>query len=212
MATIEGKVTKRSVTKALTISQQQLMFIDGIMAGKSQTQAYIDAGYSPNGARGAASKLQSVANVAAELAKRKAEYAKAAGIDKIWVLEQYKQHITAELPDLFDDDGMLLPPKKWPKHMRRVVDKVKVVQNKTGAIIKDSNGQIIKDTNGLPIVVPMYTKEVSLESKLPALAKLLDWIAPVAPKEETAVHNTQVNIAELLVLLDTPIVRKVEAE
>ena len=61
------------------------------------------------------------------------------------------------------------------------------------------------------ILVPMYTKEVSLEAKGPMLAKLLDWIAPEAPKEVTApVNNTQVNIAELLVMLDTPLPREAE--
>ena len=60
----------------------------------------------------------------------------------------------AELPDLFDDGDMLLPPSKWPKHMRRLVDKVKIEQKRTSTVIIDSNGK--------PIVVPMYTKEVTL--------------------------------------------------
>jgi hypothetical protein len=32
------------------------------------------------------------------------------------------------------------------------------------------------DSNGSPILVPMYTKEVKLEPKIPALKHLLDFV------------------------------------
>ena len=120
-------------------------------------------------------------------------YAKAAGIDRVWVLERMKAHVDAALPDLFDEGDMLLPPSKWPKHMRRLVDKVKIVQQRTGTVVVDSNGS--------PIHVPMYTKEVSLESKLPALAKLLDFVVGI-PVTPPVTNNFQVNVEKLLMQLD----------
>jgi hypothetical protein len=111
-------------------------------------------------------------SISAEITRRVEEYSRLAGIDKVWILERYKQHIDAELPDLFDDEGMLLPPKQWPKHMKRLVQSVKVVEMEGGAQIGGEGG---------PKHVPMYTKEVKLEPKLPALAKLLDFVTGAPP-------------------------------
>ena len=108
-------------------------------------------------------------------------------------MERMKAHVDAALPDLFDEGDMLLPPSKWPKHMRRLVDKVKIVQQRTGTVVVDSNGS--------PIHVPMYTKEVSLESKLPALAKLLDFVVGI-PVTPPVTNNFQVNVEKLLMQLD----------
>jgi phage terminase small subunit len=44
-------------------------FAQELARGKTQEQAYIDAGYSPNGARGASSKLQTIANIAQRVAE-----------------------------------------------------------------------------------------------------------------------------------------------
>ena len=58
--------------------------------------------------------------------------------------------------------------------------------------------------------VPMFTKEVTLEPKLPALAKLLDWVSGIPDAPAAQANNTQVNIDELLLLLDTPLPREAE--
>ena len=44
-------------------------FAQELARGKTQEQAYIDAGYSPNGARGASSKLQTIANIGQRVAE-----------------------------------------------------------------------------------------------------------------------------------------------
>ena len=49
------------------LSEKQRRFAQGVANGLSQTEAYIQAGYSPNGARAAASKLLTNANVQAYL-------------------------------------------------------------------------------------------------------------------------------------------------
>lgn len=184
-------------TKPKALSQQQVMFIDGVMAGKTQTQAYIDAGYKANGAAANAARLIANDKISAELAKRKAAYAKDAGITVSWCLEQMKEHVGAELPDLFNEDGELLHPKQWPKHMRRLVDKVKVVQNRTGTVVIAKSGEIIH--------VPMYTKEVSLEAKAPILGKLLDWVSdkPAETPAGAVTNNTIVNVDQLLLQIQS---------
>ena len=52
---------------------KHLLFAKGILAGKNQTQAYIDAGYSVNGARGHASRLVAKGNIKDYLRVKKLE-------------------------------------------------------------------------------------------------------------------------------------------
>jgi phage terminase small subunit len=197
---VDAKRWNARSEKALPASKglkpRQIAFIDEYMKDRNATQAYIRAGYSEKGAQQSSAKLLLNAVVSAEIARRVEEYSRLAGIDKVWVLERYKAHVDAKLPDLFNDKGELLDPKDWPEHMQTLVHKVKVVQNKTGALIIDSQGA--------PILVPMYTKEVELESKLPALAKLLDFVVgiPVAPP---VTKNFQLNVDKLLLQLRAPV-------
>jgi len=162
------------------------------------TRAYIAAGYSAKGAQQSSARLLSNAVVCAEIAKLKAEYAKAAGIDLVWVLEQYKAHVDAELPDLFDEAGALLPPKQWPAHMKRLVLKVKMQELEGGLEVKEEGA------TGETVIrhVPMFTKEVTLEPKLPALGKLLDWVTGVPAAAPTSVtNNVQINVDKAIVHL-----------
>lgn len=78
-------------------------FAQGLAAGKSQEQAYVDAGYSPRGASGAATKLcksnASISERRDEIlqgmqAKAEAIVAKAiekSGIDQAWVLNNLQE-------------------------------------------------------------------------------------------------------------------------
>jgi hypothetical protein len=159
------------------LNPQQLKFATLYAATGNATQAAIDAGYSAKTARQIGSKLLTKVDIAAEIARLTAEYAKAAGLDKVWVLERMKAHVDAALPDLFNADGELLAPQDWPEHMKTLVDKVKVVQKRTGSLVIDSNGS--------PISVPMYTKEVSIEAKGPTLAKLLDFVVGIPVRSRT---------------------------
>lgn len=190
-----GHALVKAGFKARETNPRQLKFAALFVKTGNATQAYVDAGYSPNGADGAATKLQANASVAAEIARLKAEYAKSAGIDTAWVLERMKAHVEAELPDLFDDQGELLHPKQWPAHMRRLVDKVKIVQKRTGHLVM---GQA-----GTPILVPMYVKEVTLESKTAVLKHLLDFVSgtPSATPPGGVTNNIQVNVDKALINL-----------
>ncbi len=181
-----------AVAKAKTLSVQQSLFVDGLMLGKNATQAYIDAGYSARGAQPGSARLLSNVMVAAEVAKRKEEYSRNAGITRTWILENYKKRIEAKLSDLFDANGALLPPKQWPEHLQDVVLKVKVQEMQGGMAVASDAG---------PVHVPMFTKEVALEPKLQALGKLLDWVEGVVAPPPANVINAQFNVDKLLLAL-----------
>ncbi|HEY3243469.1 MAG TPA: terminase small subunit, partial [Phycisphaerae bacterium] len=106
-------------------------------------------------------------SVAAEIARRTEAYTRAAGIDAVWVLERMKNIADADLSRVFDDKGALIPPRLWPDDLKRCIASVKVVELAGGMEIGGEAG--IKH-------VPMFTKEVKLEARVPVLAKLLDWI------------------------------------
>ena len=169
------------------LNPKQLKFAQLYVASGNATQAYIDAGYSAVNAAANASTLRTNQKVAEEIVRLKTEYAKAAGIDKIWVLERYKAHVDAEL----------LHPKQWPKHMRRLVESVKVVQKRTGTVILNAAGT--------PQLVPMYTKEVKLEGRIPALKHLLDFVAGIPDTVTNVTNNVQINVDKLLLSLDAPV-------
>lgn len=57
-------------TKEKKLSPRHQKFIQGILEGKTQGQAYIDAGYSPRGARSSASKLLTNPNIQGEIQHR----------------------------------------------------------------------------------------------------------------------------------------------
>jgi hypothetical protein len=190
---LEDRVALPAITNPAKVGQlehKQAKFCIEYMVDGNATQAALRAGYSAKSAGQIRKENLRKPPIAAEITRLRAEYAKAAGIDKVWVLERMKAHVLAELPDVFDDGDMLLLPSKWPKHMRRLIDKVKIVQQRTGTLVVDSNGT--------PILVPMYVKEVTLEPKLPALAKLLDFVVGI-PAAPPVTKNFQVNVENLLV-------------
>lgn len=57
---------------------EHILFADGILSGKTQTQAYIDAGYSSKGARGHASRLVANGNIQCYLRQEKQQVGKVA--------------------------------------------------------------------------------------------------------------------------------------
>jgi hypothetical protein len=176
--------------KPLTAKEQ--LFVDEFMVDRNASAAYVRAGYSPKGANGHAARLVAKGSISAEIGRRVEEYSRLAGIDKVWVLERMKAAIDAELPDLFDDNGALLPPKAWPKHMKSLVQSVKTVEMQGGAAIGGAAGIVN---------MPMYTKEVKLEPKLPTLAKLLDFVGDAPPTAVNVTQNVQVNADRALIEL-----------
>jgi Terminase small subunit len=97
------------------LNPKQLKFATLYAATGNATQAYIDAEYSPKGAAVAASKLLKIAKVAAEVARLQTEYSKAAGIDRVKVLEKLYAAFNASSKDYFNARGGILAPEDWPE-------------------------------------------------------------------------------------------------
>ena len=78
------------------LTTQQIRFAYGVAAGKTLTQAYIDAGYAEHSARANASRLMANADIAACVADRVEQLAAKEGIDENWVLRQWLQLAQAD--------------------------------------------------------------------------------------------------------------------
>jgi len=78
-------------------NEKHEIFASLVAKGLSGRQAYIDAGYSPNGADGAASKLQKTAKVAARIAELREKVAnrviEKTAISKEWVLAELVDNV-----------------------------------------------------------------------------------------------------------------------
>ena len=178
------------VVRPLTAKEQ--LFVDEFMVDRNASAAYVRAGYSPKGANGHAARLVAKGSISAEIARRVEEYSRLAGINTVWVLERMKAAVDADLSQVFDDKGALLPPKEWPEHMKRLILSVKVVEMAGGMAV---------DAAGALAHVPMYTKEVRLEPKAPTLAKLLDWVDDKPPAPVNITQNVQINADKALIEL-----------
>ena len=106
-------VTLPAVVKPLKPKHQR--FVDEYMVDRNATQAYIRAGYSPKGANTHAARLVANGPVSAEIARRVEEYSRAAGIDKVWVLERMKAHVELTCPTCSMRTGSCSNPRQWPK-------------------------------------------------------------------------------------------------
>ena len=64
----------------MALNDRQRRFVEELAKGSSATQAYIKAGFSENGAAGAACKLQTNANIQSALAELRAKAAEQTGL------------------------------------------------------------------------------------------------------------------------------------
>lgn len=94
---------------------------------KNATQAYIDAGYSPNGAWANASRMLKIDPVVkAEIKRLAAKQEKRLEIKADDVLNELLKSAMSDIRDLFDADGQMINPKDWPEHIARAVSSIKI--------------------------------------------------------------------------------------
>ncbi len=101
----------------LTARQQR--FVKEYLVDPVGAQAAIRAGYSPRGAAVAACQLLKKPDIAAAIAKAKAERSERTRIDADWLLTRLAAEAEADLGDLYDENGDLLPIKEWPAIWRQ---------------------------------------------------------------------------------------------
>lgn len=97
---------------ALTPKQQR--FVDEYLIDLNATQAAIRAGYSEKTARAIGAENLTKPDIAAAIAEAKAKRSAQTGIDARWVLERLGMEVEADLADIYDENGNLLPVKDWP--------------------------------------------------------------------------------------------------
>lgn len=85
----------------MTLNNRQKLFVDGVISGKSATQAYKDAGYSNNQrtAEVNAEKLLRNAEVKAAIAEARSKSAENAEVTLEWLIEQGKGILASAVND-----------------------------------------------------------------------------------------------------------------
>jgi len=115
------------------LTSKQARFVDEYLIDLNATQAAIRAGYSERTADKIGSQLLGKTGVAAAIAAAKQKRADRTEIDADWVLKRLARDATADLADLYDDNGNLRPVKEWPMVWRTgLVAGVETVHERSG--------------------------------------------------------------------------------
>jgi len=99
---------------AVTLTAKQSRFVEEYLVDLNATQAAIRAGYSEKTAKSQGQRLLTNVDVAKLLSEAQASRSDRVQIDADWVLTRLASEATADLADLYADDGALLPIKEWP--------------------------------------------------------------------------------------------------
>lgn len=105
------------------LTPKQQRFVDEYLVDLNASAAYVRAGYAARGnvAEVNASRLLRNAQVAGAITAAKAQRSERTRIDADWVLRTLAEEKAADLADLFDDAGNVLPVREWPAVFRRGV-------------------------------------------------------------------------------------------
>jgi phage terminase small subunit len=101
------------------LTPKQARFVDEYLIDLNATQAAIRAGYALKGAEVTASKLLRVPKVEAAINTALTARSQETKIDAAWVLKRLAAEAEADIADIYDDHGNLLPVKQWPKIWRQ---------------------------------------------------------------------------------------------
>lgn len=96
------------------LTDKQEMFCVEYLVDLNATQAAIRCGYAVASANREGSRLLSNVGIQARIAQLREERAERTKIDADWLLKRLAEEATADINDLYDDDGTLLPVSDWP--------------------------------------------------------------------------------------------------
>lgn len=100
------------------LTPKQRRFAEEYVVDLNATAAAIRAGYAKSGARTEGARLLANAGVNRLIDKFRAERSERTKIDADWLLSRLADEATADVSDLYDDNGNLRPAKDWPKIWR----------------------------------------------------------------------------------------------
>lgn len=121
------------------MTPKQQRFVEEYLIDLNATQAAIRAGYSADTAEQQGSRLL-LMNVDVMTAVRaaKAERSERTKVDADWLLMRLTEEAEADISDLYDEAGALLPVKQWPLIWRRgLVAGIEAVEE------KDDRGNVV---------------------------------------------------------------------
>lgn len=119
----------------MALTERQQKFVDEYVIDLSAKQAAIRAGYSEDTADKQGSRLV-LNNVEVAAAIRAALRARSerTQVDADWVLQRLTMEVDADVADLYDEAGALLPVKQWPLIWRQgLVAGIEAVEEKDEA-------------------------------------------------------------------------------
>lgn len=96
------------------LTPKQARFVEEFLLDLNATQAAIRTGYSANNADKIGSQLLQKTIVKAAIDAAKDARSERAQIDALWVLQRLIEEAEADLADLYDENGDLLPIQAWP--------------------------------------------------------------------------------------------------
>lgn len=96
------------------LTHKQRRFVDEYLIDLNATQAAIRAGYSRRRANTAGSRLLEDPRIISAIDAAKTTRSQRTQIDADWVLKRLADEADADMAELYDDDGDLLPIEDWP--------------------------------------------------------------------------------------------------
>lgn len=115
------------------IAAREHAFIEAYLSnGNNATQAAKTAGYSEKSAHVYGCNLLKKANVAKIISERQSELASKYKLTTEDVLAELAKIVRADLRNLFDENGALLPPGQWPDEVAGSVASVEVFEEFAG--------------------------------------------------------------------------------
>ncbi len=170
------------------LTARQARFVEEYLVDLNATQAAIRAGYSAKTADQQGSRLLANVKVAAAVARAKSDRSDRTKIDADWVLKRLAQDATADLADLYDENGNLRPVKDWPMCWRTgLVAGVETVQERDGA-----------DEEGNPMFVTVRKVKLLDRTKL---VELIGKHVDVGAFRERVEHSGEIKTPELKLVL-----------
>lgn len=108
----------RTAAPLRPLTEKQRRFVEEYLVEPNATQAAIRAGFSERTAYQIGHEQLRIPQVAAAIVAAMEERSMRTKIDADWVLSKLRDMFEADVADLYDRNGQLLPVKDWPKIWR----------------------------------------------------------------------------------------------
>lgn len=120
------------------LNAQQIRFVQEYLIDLNAKQAAIRSGYSAKTAHSQGQRLLKHVDVHAAIAEAQYKRAHKTETDAAFVLKRLADEVSADIADLYGEDGKMLPVKQWPLIFRQgLVAGIKMSQGDDGATILD---------------------------------------------------------------------------